>query len=331
MVIELAKSKGQKLKLLYLRDYFWEYTDVQHPASMLDLISHLESKGIHAERKSIYEDISALNEYGTEILYRRGNPGGYYLASKGAFALSEIKLLVDAVLSSRYLPPKQSMELIKKLAALSSSHEAELLSRDIILAGRLKREGENCLENVDTLHEAIGKNKKVCFRYFDWGVDRKKHFRPIGYTASPYALLWDDENYYLIADSEHHGLTHYRVDKMEEITLLNEPRDFTKEAREFDPAAYSREVFGMFRGERKRIKLRFENSLAGVVVDRFGKDIMLIPDGNTHFILTVTVSVSPNFLGWIAGFGGRASILFPESAVEEYRKLCENALAALPE
>ena len=331
MARNMAKSKGQKLKLLYLQDYFREYTDAQHPVSMQDLIAYLDSKGIHAERKSIYEDISALNEYGMEILYRRGNPGGYYLASKGAFALSEIKLLVDAVLSSRFLPPKQSMELIKKLAALSGTHESELLRRDIVLAGRLKRESDNCLQSIDSLHEAIGKNSKIRFRYFDWGVDRKKHFRPGYYTASPYALLWDDENYYLIANSERHGLTHYRVDKMEEILLLNSPRDFTNEAREFDPAAYSKEVFGMFRGERKQVKLRFENSLAGVVIDRFGKDIMLIPDGNTHFVLTVTVSVSPNFLGWIAGFGGRASVLFPESAVAEYRKLCQKALSALPE
>ena len=326
----MAKSEGQKLKLLYLRDYLRENTDEFHPASIEDLITFLKSKDIHAERKSLYDDLRSLSSYGMDICHRRGKNGGWYV-SKRDFALSELKLLVDAVLSSRFLPPKQSMELIKKLAALSSSHESELLRREIVLAGRLKQENESCFENVDILHEAIGKNSKITFRYFDWGVDLKKHFRPKTYRASPYALLWDDENYYLIADSERHGLTHYRVDKMEEIFLTGEPRNFTKEAKEFSPAAYSKEVFGMYRGKRQRVKLRFENSLAGVVVDRFGKDIMLIPDGSSHFTLTVNVSVSPNFLGWIAGFGGRAAITFPKSAVDACRELCQNVLSALPE
>ncbi len=326
----MAKSEGQKLKLLYLRDYLRENTDEKHPASIQDLIDFLESKGIHAERKSLYDDIRSLGDYGMEVNHKRGKSGGYYVAQRD-FELSELKLLVDAVLSSRFLTSKQSMALIKKLAALSSSHEAELLRREIVLAGRLKQENESCFENVDVLHEAIAKNSRITFRYFDWDVDLKKHFRPRIYHASPYALLWDDENYYLIADSERHGLTHYRVDKMEQISLTGEARNFTKETRDFSPAVYSKEVFGMYRGKRQRVKLRFDNALAGVVVDRFGKDIMPIPDGNTHFTLTVNVSISPNFLGWVAGFGGRAAIIFPQSAVEEYRALCQGALAALPE
>lgn len=326
----MAKSERQKLKLLYLRDYLRQNTDEEHPASMQQLIDYLESKDIRAERKSIYDDIRSLNEYGTEVLHRRGKNGGYYVSQRD-FQLSELKLLVDAVLSTRFLTAKQSMELIRKLASLSSTHEAELLHREIVLAGRLKTQEDTIFDKVDVLHEAIGKNRKVCFRYFDWGVDLKKHFRPKSYIASPYALLWDDENYYLVADSPRHGLTHYRVDKMEELFLSCDPREFTEEAKEFHPARYSTEVFGMYRGERKQVKLRMENTLAGVVVDRFGKDILLIPDGKEHFTLTVSVSLSPNFFGWVAGFGGRAAIIFPQSAVKAYRELCQAALAALPE
>lgn len=325
----MAKSENQKLKLLYLRDYLRQNTDAAHPATVQRLIDFLASKDIHAERKSVYDDIRILNEYGTEVLYRRGNHGGYYVAQRD-FELSELKLLVDAVLSSRFLSPRRSAELIKKLAALSSSHESELLRREIVLAGRVKTTAEDGFANVDAIHEAIQKNSRIAFRYFDWGTDLKKKFRDGEYQASPYALLWDDENYYLIAHTEKHGLTHYRVDKMEAIRLTGEKRVFTEETKKFDPAAYSREVFGMYRGERKRIKLRFENALAGVVIDRFGRDIMLIPDGKEHFTLTVDVSVSPNFLGWIAGFGGRASVVFPESVVEEYRALCRAALDAAP-
>lgn len=323
----MAKSENQKLKLLYLRDYLRQNTDETHPASVQRLVDYLASKNVHAERKSIYDDIRILNEYGTQVLYRRGNNGGYYVAQRD-FELPELKLLVDAVLSSRFLSPKRSAELIKKLAALSGAHGAELLRREVVLAGRLKTTEEDGFANVDAIHEAIRKNSRIAFRYFDWGTDLKKKYRAGEYVASPYALLWDDENYYLIAHSEKHGLTHYRVDKMENIRLTGEKRVFTEESKKFDPAAYSREVFGMFRGERKRIKLRFENSLAGVVVDRFGRDIMLIPDGKEHFTLTVDVSVSPNFLGWIAGFGGRATVLFPQSAVDEYCALCQAALNA---
>ena len=324
----MAKSERQKLKLLYLRDYLRSNTDEQHPASIQAMIDYLAGRGIHAELKSIYDDIQALNEYGTQILKRR-NPTGYYVAQRD-FELPELKLLVDAVLSSKFLTQRQSAALIRKLAALSSTHESELLRREIVLSGRVKSANDRSFANVDLLHEAIAQNSQVSFRYFDRGVDKQKHFRPGVYTASPCALVWDDENYYLVAYGSRHGLTHYRVDKMEDIRLTGEKRVVTEQTRAFDPASYGRQVFGMYRGKSQRVKLRFENSLAGVVLDRFGDDVMLIPDGPSHFTLTATVSVSPNFLGWLAAFGGRASILFPQSAVDEYRALLESALQALP-
>ena len=326
----MAKSEGQKLKLLYLRDYLCKNTDEEHPAGIPVLIDYLAEKGIHAERKSIYDDILALQEYGIEICYRRAKPSGYYVTERD-FELSELKFLVDAVLSSRFLTPKQSRELIRKLASLSSPHKASLLRREILLAGRVKSDAEGAFDNIDALHDAIAENSQITFRYFDWGVDLKKHFRSQDYVASPYALLWDDENYYLVAHSSRHGLTHYRVDKMEDIRLTGEARVFTEEMEEFQPAEYGKEVFGMFRGQTARVRMRFENSLAGVVIDRFGRDLILIPDGEDHFIFSVSVSVSPNFLGWLAGFGGRAALLSPPSAVEQYRNLCNAALAALPE
>ena len=325
----MAHCENTKLKLLYLRDYLRQNTDETHPANAEALIAFLESKGISAERKSIYSDIQALTDYGMEIHSVRGRSGGYYVAQRD-FALSELKLLVDAVLSSRFLSSAQSAALIRKLAALSSTHEAELLRREIVLSGRIKSE-DGCFENIDQLHEAIAANRQVAFRYFDWGVDLQKHYREGESIASPYALLWDDENYYLIAHTEKHGLTHYRVDKMSDIRLTKQPRVFPEERKEFNPASYSKEVFGMYRGQRSQVKLRFENGLAGVVVDRFGRDILLIPDGPNHFTFTVTVSVSPNFLGWLAGFSGRATVVFPKSAVQEYREFCQKALRAIPE
>ena len=325
----MAKSEGQKLKLLYLLDYLQHNTDEAHPAHAAALLEHLAARGIRAERKSLYDDIRALEDYGITICRKRGRSGGYYVERRD-FELPELKLLVDAVLSSRFLTPKQSMTLIRKLAALSSAHEGELLRRQIVLSGRPKTESEEGFRNIDTLQEAITANSQVGFRYFDWGVDRQKHFRPREYTASPYALLWDDENYYLVAHSERHGLTHYRVDKMADIRLTGVVRTVTDETRSLNPAAYSREVFGMYRGQRQLIKLRFDNALAGVVIDRFGREIMLIPEDSEHFVLTTEISLSPNFMGWLSSFAGRATILFPPAAVEEYRNFCRRALEAIP-
>ena len=326
----MAKSERQKLKLLYLRDYLRQNTDEAHPADVQELIDYLASKDIHAERKSIYDDIRTLNDYGTDILYRRGKPSGYYVAQRD-FAPAELKLLVDAVLSSKFLTQKQSATLIRKLAALSTTQGSELLRRQIVLSGRLKSSNEKSYANIDLLHEAIGADSQITFRYFDRGVDKQKHFRAGIYTASPCALVWDDENYYLVAHGSRHGLTHYRVDKMENIQLTGQKRVMTEEMRNFNPASYAKEVFGMYRGSSKRVKLRFENALAGVVFDRFGEDTMLIPDGEGHFTITASISVSPNFLAWVASFGGRATIVFPKSAVEEYRTLLKKSLAALPE
>jgi predicted DNA-binding transcriptional regulator YafY len=326
----MAKTEKQKLKLLYLKDYLCQKTDENHPASAPDLLEFLQSKGISAERKSLYDDIAALNDYGIEILYRRGKPQGYY-ATHRDFALPELKLLVDAVLSSRFLSQKQSAELIRKLAALSKSHEALLLRREIVLSGRVKAAEDNSFSNVDVLHEAIEANCQIRFRYFDWGVDLQKHYRQGVYTASPYALLWDDENYYLIAHSERHGLTHYRVDKMEEIFLTNLPRIMTEDAKYCHSGLYSKEQFGMYRGERVRVKLRFASSLAGVVIDRFGRDLILVPDGKDHFTFQTHVALSPNFMGWLTSFGGRATITHPPKAVEAYKQFCQTALDAINE
>ena len=326
----MAKSEGQKLKLLYLKDYLCQNTDEAHPVSMQTLIEHLDHLGIRSERKSLYSDLAALNLYGLDVRYRREKPDGYYLA-KREFELSELKFLVDAVLSSRFLSPKHSAQLIRKLAAQSSIHESALLRREIVLAGRIKSESEENLTAVDVIHDALAQDRKIRFRYFDWGVDLQKHFRTGIYEASPYALLWDDENYYMVAHSTRHGLTHYRVDKMEEIFLTESPRTVTEETASFDPGEYSREMFGMFRGERVNVKLRFENNLAGVVVDRFGKDILMTPMGEDHFTFQAKIALSPNFFAWLCRFAGRATIVYPQSAVMAFREYCKNILSAIPE
>lgn len=321
----MPKCENQKLKLLLLRDYLEQNTDEQHPASMADILAYLAENGISAERKSIYADLQALEDYGLDIVRSGGKNAGYYLASR-AFELPELSLLVDAVQSSKFLSEKKSMELIKKLGTLASRHEAKSLRRQVTVSGRVKTMNESIYYNVDRIHDAIANNSQISFRYFEWGVDGQKHFRGDIRTASPYALCWDSENYYLVAHTEAHGITHFRVDKMTSIAETGVPRAVTEETKKIDLADYSKQVFSMFHGDKATVRLRFHNSLAGVVIDRFGRDVMLIPDGEEHFTLSTEVAVSPMFLSWLTCFGERVKILSPASVIDAYKALCRSSL-----
>ena len=321
----MAKSEGQKLKLLYLKKFLEEQSDENHPVNTERILEYLAAHDIKAERKSIYSDIACLQDFGMDIIHQPGRGGGYYLASR-EFELPELKLLVDAVQSSRFLTTKKSMQLITKLSSLASQYEAGGLKRQVMVTGRVKTMNESIYYTVDQLHEAIAKNSQIKFRYTEWGVDRKRHDRPGPYEASPYGLIWDDEYYYLVAYSPRHGMTHYRVDKMADITLTGEPRYIDSAAKKLDAAAYGRNVFGMFGREVKSVRMRFHNSLAGVVIDRFGADTMLIPDGEEYFTFAMDIAVSPMFYGWIAGFGEKAKILSPQSVIDGYFELCKPSI-----
>ena len=321
----MSKSEGQKLKLLYIRELLEEQSDEDHLVTVQQILNYLATHGITAERKSVYDDIACLQDFGMDIICKPGRGGGYYLASR-EFELPELKLLVDAVQSSRFLTNKKSMQLIEKLSNMVSIHQAGSLKRQVVVSGRVKTMNESIYYNVDRLHEAIAQNSQIHFHYTEWGLDGQRHSRPGIYEASPYALVWDDENYYLVAHSPRHGITHYRVDKMVEITITGQKRFLAPDAKQLSAASYGRNVFGMFGGATTRVRMRFHNSLVGVVLDRFGTDTMLIPDGSEHFIFTMDIAVSPLFLGWLAGFGDRAKILSPQSVIDDYIALCRPAL-----
>lgn len=316
----MAKSEGQKLKLLYIKTLLEEQSDENHPINVQQILNHLALHDITAERKSIYSDITCLQNYGMDIIHKPGRNGGYYLASR-EFEMPELKLLVDAVQSSRFLTGKKSMQLIEKLSRMASVHEGGLLKRQVVVSGRVKTMNESIYYNVDRLHDAIAQNSQIRFQYTEWGLDGQRHPRPGQYEASPYALIWDDENYYLVAHSNRHGITHYRVDKMADITATGQKRILTPEAKKLSKASYGKNVFGMFGGETTSVRMRFHRSLVGVVIDRFGSETMLIPDGDEHFIFTMDIAVSPLFLGWLAGFGDRAKILSPQSVIDQYLAL----------
>ena len=322
----MPRSENQKLKLLYIKDYLERRTDEDHPATADALTEYLQSHGISCERKSVYRDLEALREFGLDIQAQEGRGGGFYLGER-AFELPELKLLVDAVQSSRFLTEKKSRALIRKLCALCSQDESRLLRREVAVAGRVKNMNESIYYNVDAIQEAIAAGKQISFRYFNWDLGHQKAYRPYAYLASPYALLWENDNYYLVSYTLRHGVTHFRVDRMEKIRILDQDRDPCPELEGSGLSGYAKKFFQMFRGKAETVKLRFHRSLANVVYDRFGPDCMLIPDGEEFFTVTEPVEVSPMFLSWIMGFGSKARILYPPSAIEACQDLAREAVS----
>ena len=270
----MSKSNNQKLKILYVMRMLIEETDEEHPLSVAEIIKRLDSNGISAERKSIYDDIETLNLFGLDILSRRSEPRGYYVASRD-FELPELKLLVDAVQSSKFITEKKSRELIRKIEGLAGRFEARELQNQVVVSNRIKTMNESIYYNVDKIHSAISSNSQISFKYCEWTVEKRLEPKRGGalYTVSPWVLTWDNENYYLLAhDKESGGIRHYRVDKMLGITIIGEERGGREQFEKFDIAAFSKSTFGMFGGEETELEILFSNSLIGVVIDRFGKE-----------------------------------------------------------
>lgn len=324
----MAKSYNQKIKLLFLMDLFMQKTDMDHTISMKDILSELEKNGISGARKSIYSDIETLKEYGMEIEYRKESPEGYYLAER-TFEVAELKLLVDAVQSSKFITEKKSRSLIKKLEGLLSCYEAGQLRRQVYVADRVKTMNESIYYNVDKLHSAISSNIQISFEYTRWGMTDKIRLLNKGkvYRISPWMLSWTDENYYLIGyDSEQKIMKHFRVDKMLHIELLNEKREGKEEFEKIDPAIYSKNMFGMFSGENEMLSIQIPEYLLGAFVDRFGKEISVRRTENKNYIVHVQAIVSEQFFGWLTGLGKDVIIISPQKTVKRYREYLEGIL-----
>lgn len=322
----MPRSYDQKLKILYILDYLQKNSHEDKPVRAGELIDMLAKKEIRCDRKTVYSDIATLQEFGIDIISVPGKNGGYYIASRH-FQMSELKLLIDAVLSSRYLTEKKSRELIEKLCDQVGEHEAGLLMRNVYVSGRVKSMNETIYYNVNDIQEAISQNQQITFRYFDWNIEGKRQYREKHYVASPYGLCQDNENCYLLAYSQRHGITSYRVDRMENIQLLPEKRIPCPQLTGKAFTEHANKLFQMFAGDALDVKMRFHKSLLNVVIDRFGRDIMLIPDGDDHFNFTVKVAVSPMFLSWVIGFGDKAQILYPQSVIDSCKELCRQAMS----
>ncbi len=321
----MAKSPNQKLKILYILQLLWEKSDEEHPVSMGQILGDLESRGIRAERKSIYDDIEALRCFGMDICQKKGREAGYFLVSR-PFEVPELKMLIDSVQASRFLTEKKSRDLIRKLNSLCSEYEADGLRRQLYVSNRRKSANERIFYNVDHLHEAMGMNRCITFRYFHYDVYKRKQYRRDGarYKVSPFALIWDNENYYLVAyDHADEKIKHYRVDKMEAISMQEETRVGQAMFEEIPMENYTNTNFSMFGGEICQVDLSFSGDLVNVVLERFGQDIPLYRREDGSFVIHPEVAVSPQFFGWLFALEGKAVLLGPATVREKMQEYIE--------
>lgn len=331
----MAKSSRQKAKLLYLQKILFELTDENHGITINEMINELEKYGIKSERKSLYNDLKILENFGgMDICKTKSNTVKYYLASRD-FEVPELKMLVDAIQSARFISSKKSLALIKKLEGLVSKYDGSQLQEHVHIVNRVKTYNEKIYYNIDTVTNAIEADRQITFKYFRWKIDCangctvKKEERHAGklYKVSPWALNWSDENYYLIAfDSESNMVKHYRIDKMEHIEISDDLRDGKSQYEQFDISNYNKYIFSMFGGEVADVKLSVDDEYIGVLADKFGENIFIVKNGEHTFCVTVRVMLSPKFYAWIFSMGDKIEILSPENAVNEYKNTVKQVL-----
>ena len=319
----MPRGSNQKFKFTYLMKIMAEKTDDEHSLTMPQILEELEKYEVSAERKSIYEDFKDMSNFGIEVIKeQKGRETFYHIAGR-EFELAEVKLLIDAVQSAKFITQKKSKSLISKVKNFVSEHQAKQLQRQIVINDRVKTMNESVYYNVDDIHTAINQNRKIKFKYYKWDIDKKLVERHGGsyFVVSPWALLWDDENYYMIAfDDWDNKIKHYRVDKMMYIEVGNDERAGKEEFKNFDMAKYSKATFGMYHGEKTKVCIKFANHMCGVFIDRFGKDTLFRKIDEKHSELIADINVSPQFFGWIFSLGNDVEIVSPKEVVNELRE-----------
>lgn len=328
----MSRGTNQKFKFTYLMQIMLAKTDDEHSLTLSQIMDELEKYGVTAERKSLYNDFADMDKFGIEVIKEQIGRETFYHVGSREFELAEVKLLIDAIQSSKFITRKKSRELINKIKSNVSEYQATQLQRQVYINDRVKTMNESVYYNVDDIHAAINENKKIRFKYYKWDVNMKLVPRHNGdwFVVSPWALTWNDENYYLVAyDDIDKKIKHYRVDKMMQIIVEDDRRAGKEEFKNFDMAAYSKATFGMYQGIKKIVRIEFANYMCGVFIDRFGKDITIMQVDDDHSVINVNVNVSPQFFGWIFSLGKDVKVVGPEDVVEEMKKQAEEFLKKL--
>ncbi len=317
-----------KLRILYIMKILLEKTDEKHTMSASDIDKELRRYGMSIDRKTVYNDIETLKAFGMDILQARGANNGYYIGRRD-FELPELKLLVDAVQASKFISRRKSEELIGKLEGLAGEHDARKLQRNVFIYNRPKTGNETVYYNVDQIHTAIMENRQIQYQYAEWTMQKELKPRKKGavYTVSPWALTWDDANYYLIAyDEDADCIKHYRVDKMQQICVTRKERIGKERFQDFDLVEFSKKTFSMYGGHDEEVTLQCDQDIIGVILDRFGTDVMIVPAEDKQFRVRILAAVSPQFFGWVTGIGSKLCIVAPECVRREYREYLKDIL-----
>ena len=316
----MPRSENQKKKLILILRLLQKRSDEDHPVSMQEILAYLSGEGVEAERKSIYDDLEALRDLGYDIINVKGRNGGYFLGNRD-FEQAELKILVDAVQASRFITRQKSRDLIRKISELGGEYGSRELKRDVYVLNRAKSENESTMYSVDAIHSALRDDRIVKFKYMEYGMDKKLHYRKNGafYTVAPLGLIWNNERYYLIAhDPSVSEIRHYRVDRMKNISVAKERRDLPTELRKFDVGEYGARNFSMFSGEESYVTVTFPKEMVNTVIDQFGLDVSIFPQDEDTFKARFKVAVSKPFFGWIFSLGNKVRIEGPENVKEEY-------------
>ena len=314
----------QKSRILYIYKLLLEQTDEHHHLSIVQINKFLEKMGIQAHRRTIGSDIEELKEFGVDIITIKSSQNKYFVG-KRTFQLPEIKLLIDAVESSKFITPKKSKELIKKLGELTSEYQSKKLGRNIYVEKRIKPANEEILYTIDTIQEAIDSKEQISFKYYDYTPQKRKIFKNSGYIyrLSPYALCWSNDFYYVVGFChKHETITQYRIDRIAKIMGTTEPA--TPAPDDFNGADYVKNIFSMYGGDCKTVELKCQNHLMKHIIDKFGKDVETKIVDDKHFIAEVDVCISPTFFGWCFQFAGEMEITGSGEVVERYIKLANN-------
>ncbi len=322
----MAKSANQKLKILYLKDILYKYSDETHPLSASEICGIMKECGIEAERKSIYSDVEMLASYGFDIMKINGRDGGFFMGSR-EFELAELKLLIDAVMSSKFITRKKADQLVKKITSFASDYDSDELKRQLFSINRMKGQNEDILYSIDVINTAIRENRTIRFKYCEWTKDLKLQPKKNGadYEVSPLTLIWDDEYYYLVAfDAAADMVKHFRVDKMKSVDVTDERR--RKPADKLDMSAYSGKMFGMFGGRMMTVGFECPVEKVGILIDRFGQDVKITGKSTGTVTVHSEAVLSNQFYGWVASVGPEIRLVSPKAAVTGMKDFLTNNL-----
>ena len=317
------------VRLLLLKQYLEANAGRKRIVKRRELEELLKEHDMPVEKKTLYQDFAALGDIcGLQLEYDVHKKG--YRLLNPPFEPNELRLLVDSVQSSKFITREKARELTAKLKKFAGKDTVESLSRENHVANRVRSMNDSVVNEVERIHEAIRKDLKIGFRYFHYtpATGNEKTYSKDGQQliVSPYALLWNNGNYYLYA-YDGKKFRYYRVDRMERIS---QPLAFAREGKELyrekDMTHQKAKVYDMFGGKAYDVRIRFRNELADAVIDQFGKDVGMFPYDEEHFIIQVPVEISPPFFAWIATFGRRVKILSPEPVVEKMRDFLQRSM-----